>query len=488
MTEQLSTRTRWLALVILCVGDLMIVVDTTVVNVALPTIRDSLHFSQTSLAWVVNAYLLTFAGFLLLAGRFGDLFGHRRLFLGGTAAFSAASLICGISTSQEMLLAARAVQGLSGAVVSALAFSLIVVLFTEPTERAKAMGVFGFVMSGGGSIGVLAGGVLTDLVGWHWIFLVNLPIGVAVTVAGLRLLPHIETGATKQRLDAWGAFAITSAMALVTYAIVNGNSAGWLSLQTLGLLALAIAIGAGFIVRESRIDAPLVPLGIFRHRNLRAANVVGILWAAAMFAVFFLSALYLQLVLHYSPLQVGLAFLPGNVIMMAFSLGVSARLVMRYGFRVPLALGLGIAALSLLWFARAPVHGSFLVDVLPAMVLIGIGGGLAFNPVLMAAMSDVEPESSGLASGITNTAFMMGGALGLAVLASVAAARTSHLTASGHGTLVALTGGYHVAFLIGAGFALVAAVVGVVAIRTPEGAPGHQAMAAAHAEPMLEVG
>jgi len=497
MSEQLSSRTRWLALVILCVGDLMIVVDTTVVNVALPTIRDSLHFSQTSLAWVVNAYMLTFAGFLLLAGRFGDLFGHRRLFLGGTAAFTVASLVCGISDSQEMLIAARAVQGLGGAVVSALAFSLIVVLFTEPSERAKAMGVFGFVMSGGGSIGVLAGGVLTDLVGWHWIFLVNLPIGIAVTISGLRLLPHVDTGARKQNLDVWGALAITSGMVLATYAIVNGNTAGWLSLQTLGLLALAIAIGGAFVVRESRIEAPLVPLGIFRHRNLSAANVVGILWAAAMFAVFFLSALYLQLVLHYSPLKVGLAFLPGNLIMMAFSLGLSARLVTRYGFRAPLAIGLGIASLSLLWFARAPVHGMFLRDVLPAMVLIGIGGGLAFNPVLMASMSDVEPENSGLASGITNTAFMMGGALGLAVLASVAAARTNHLTAAGHSVAAALTGGYHVAFLIGAVFAVAAATIGVLFIRTRNvpAAHGTAAMGDAgepetvppHAEPALEL-
>src|SRR5579884_632221 len=471
MTEQLSTRTRWLALVILCVGDLMIVVDTTVVNVALPSIRHDLGFSQTSLAWVVNAYMLTFGGFLLLAGRFGDLFGQRRLFLGGTAAFTLASLVCGLSGTQGMLIVARAVQGLGGAVVSALAFSLIVVLFTEPSERAKAMGVFGFVMSGGGSIGVLAGGVLTDLVGWHWIFLVNLPIGIAVTISGLRLLPHVDTGARKQNLDVWGALAITSGMVLATYAIVNGNTAGWLSLQTLGLLALAIAIGGAFVVRESRIEAPLVPLGIFRHRNLSAANVVGILWAAAMFAVFFLSALYLQLVLHYSPLKVGLAFLPGNLIMMAFSLGLSARLVTRYGFRGPLAFGLGVASLSLLWFARAPVDGTFLVDVLPAMALIGIGGGLAFNPVLLAAMSDVEPENSGLASGITNTAFMMGGALGLAVLASVASARTQHLTATGHGALAALTGGYHVAFAIGAVFAVLAALVGAGLLRTRTGPP-----------------
>jgi EmrB/QacA subfamily drug resistance transporter len=480
MTAHLSTRTRWLALVILCVGDLMIVVDTTVVNVALPSIRSDLGFSQTSLAWVVNAYMLTFGGFLLLGGRLGDLFGHRRLFLGGTAAFTAASLVCGLSTDKGMLVAARAVQGLGGAVVSAVAFSLIVVLFTEPAERAKALGVFGFVMSGGGSIGVLAGGVLTDLVGWHWVFLVNLPIGIAVVATGLKLLPVVHTGAERQRLDVGGAVAITSAMVLAVYAIVNGNSAGWTSAQTLGLLGAAVVVFASFIAWEARVPMPLMPLAIFRHRNLSVANVVGILWAASMFALFFLSALYLQLVLHYSPLQVGLAFLPGNVIMMAFSLGVSAKLVMRYGFRTPLAVGLGIAALALLWFARAPVNGDFVVDVLPSMILIGIGGGLAFNPVLMAAMSDVEPQNSGLASGIANTAFMMGGALGLAVLASVASSRTTHLEASGHGTLAALTGGYQLAFVAGAAFALAAAVVGAVLLRTRNTAPE------AHAEPAFD--
>ena len=482
MTDHLNNRTRWLALVILCVGDLMIVVDTTVVNVALPSIRSSLGFSQTSLAWVVNAYMLTFGGFLLLAGRLGDLFGHRRLFLVGTSAFTAASLVCGVSSTQGMLIAARAVQGLGGAVVSAVAFSLIVVLFTEPSERAKAMGVFGFVMAGGGSIGVLAGGVLTDLVGWHWIFLVNLPIGVIVTVAGVKLLPAMHTGGAPRRLDVPGAIAITSAMVLAVYAIVNGNAAGWTSAQTIGLLAASAAIGAGFVIWESRVPAPLMPLAIFRHRNLTVANVVGILWAAAMFALFFLSALYLQLVLGYSPLQVGLAFLPGNLIMMAFSLGISAKLVIRYGFRVPLTAGLLVAALALLWFARAPVHGSFMVDVLPSMILFGIGGGLAFNPVLMAAMSDVEPQDSGLTSGITNTAFMMGGALGLAVLASAAAARTHHLAATGSGTLAALTGGYHLAFVIGALFAVCAAAIGASFLRTrTAGAP------AAHgSEPALE--
>jgi EmrB/QacA subfamily drug resistance transporter len=473
MNSHLSSRTRWLALVILCVGDLMIVVDTTVVNVALPSIKSDLDFTQASLAWVVNAYMLTFGGFLLLAGRFGDLFGHRRLFLIGTSAFTIASLVCGISTSKGELIVARAVQGLGGAVVSAVAFSLIVVLFTEPSERAKAMGVFGFVMSGGGSIGVLAGGVLTDLAGWHWVFLVNLPIGIVVTIAGLKLLPALHTGAEHTSLDVPGAIAITSAMVLAVYAIVNGNSTGWLSAQTLGLLAAALVIGAAFVAWESRTPAPLMPLRIFRHRNLTVANIVGILWAASMFAVFFLSALYLQLVLNYTPLQVGLAFLPGNVIMMAFSLRLSAKLVVKYGFRKPLAFGLGVAALALFWFARVPVDGSFLPDILPAMILIGIGGGLAFNPVLMAAMSDVEPQDAGLASGIANTAFMMGGALGLAVLASAASSRTGHVINAD-----TLTRGYHLAFLIGGVFALLAATVGGVFLRTRTVAAGQ------HAEPV----
>jgi len=282
-----------------------------------------------------------------------------------------------------------------------------------------------------------------------------------VTVAGLRLLPAVGTTAASTRLDVPGAVAITAAMVLAVYAVVNGNTAGWLSAQTLGLLAGAIAIAAAFVAWEARADAPLMPLRIFRHRNLSVANVVGILWAASMFALFFLSALYLQLVLHYSPLQVGLAFLPGNVIMMAFSLGLSAKLVMRFGFRVPLAFGLGVAALALLWFARAPVDGSFVVDVLPAMVLIGIGGGLAFNPVLMAAMSDVEPQDAGLASGIANTAFMMGGALGLAVLASAASSRTGHVV-----NAATLTRGYHLAFWIGTAFALGAAAIGGAFLRT----------------------
>jgi EmrB/QacA subfamily drug resistance transporter len=470
----LDARTRWYALIVLCFGTLMIVLDSTIVNVALPSIRTDLGFSETSLAWVVNAYLLTFGGFLLLGGRLGDLYGHRRLFIGGIGFFTLASLACGLSSSQHELIAARAVQGLGGAVASAVSLSLTMNLFTEPAERAKAMGIFGFVASGGGSIGVLLGGVLTDVLDWHWIFLVNIPIGVAVVLLSLRLLPASKGQDEGAKLDVAGAITVTASLMLAVYAIVNGNQQGWLSAQTLGLLAIAAALLALFLVIESRVSSPLMPLRLIRLRNVATANGVAVLWAAAMFAWFFLSALYLQLVLGYSPLKVGLAFLPGNIVMGILSVSVSAKLVMRYGIKRPLAAGLGVAAVGLLLFARAPVHGHYVMDVLPAMVLLGFGAGIAFNPVLLAAMSDVKPEESGLASGIVNTAFMMGGALGLAILASLAASRTDTLTGSGHTHIAALTGGYHVAFVVGALFAVAAAVGGAVLLRVsaPSG-PGH---------------
>jgi EmrB/QacA subfamily drug resistance transporter len=482
-----DARTRWIALIVLCLGSLMIVLDTTIVNVALPSIREDLGFSETSLAWVVNAYLLTFGGFLLLGGRLGDLFGHRRLFLMGITLFTLASLACGLATTEWFLVVARAVQGLGGAVSSAVSLSLIMTLFTDVAERTKAMGVFGFVAAGGGSIGVLLGGVLTDILSWHWIFLVNVPIGVAVCLLSLRILPAAGAPATSQRLDVAGAITVTASLMIAVYAIVNGNQAGWTSARTLGLLAAAAVLMAVFIWIEARVRSPLMPLGLFRLRNVATANGVGVLWAAAMFAWFFLSALYLQRVLGYTPLRVGLGFLPTSLIMGIFSLGVSAKLVMRYGTRLPLATGLGLAAIGLAWLARAPVDGVYVVDVLPSMILLGFGAGMAFNPLLMAAMNDVAPTEAGLASGIVNTAFMMGGALGLAVLASVAARRTATLTASGESALEALNGGYHVAFAIGAAFAVVAAVIGAAFLRG--GVPaqahegeGHVGAAAAEAE------
>jgi MFS family permease len=381
-----------------------------------------------------------------------------------------------------MLIGARTVQGLGGAVASAVSLSLMMTLFTEPAERAKAMGIFGFVAAGGGSLGVVLGGVLTDLISWHWIFLVNVPIGALVIFLSMRLLPTERAEAMSGRLDVAGAVTVTTALIIAVYAIVNGNQNGWTSATTLGLLGASVAALVLFLGIESRVRSPLVPLGLFKHRNISVSNIVGVLWAAAMFAWFFLSALYLQLVLGYSPLKVGLSFLPANLIMGAFSIGISAKLVMRFGFRKPLATGLLLAAAGLLLFVRAPVDGNFLVDVLPSMILLGFGAGIAFNPVLLAAMSDVEPSESGLASGLVNTSFMMGGALGLAVLASIAASRSHSLRLGGAGELSALTGGYHLAFLVGAAFAAAAAVIGGALLRETEPMaahePGHGAAAA----------
>jgi EmrB/QacA subfamily drug resistance transporter len=461
---------RWMALYVLCAGVLMIVLDTTIVNVALPSIRQDLGFSETSLVWVVNAYMLTFGGFLLLGGRLGDLYGHRRLFLLGLTLFTLASLACGLSGSRELLVGARAIQGLGGSVVSAIALSLIMDLFTGPADRAKAMGIYGFVCAGGGSLGVLLGGLLTSTLSWHWIFLVNIPIGIAVYALCHILLPRAHPRTTG-RLDIAGALTVTGSLMLAVYAIVNGNEAGWTSVQTLGLLTAAAVLLATFIAIEARVASPLMPLKLFRLRSVATANVVGTLWAAAMFAWFFIAALYMQLVLDYSAMQIGFAFLPANLIMAAFSLGISAKLVMRFGTRLPLAAGLLLAACGLALFAPAPVDGNFVANVLPGMVLLGLGCGMALNPVLLCAMSEVAATDSGLASGVVNTSFMMGGALGLAVLASLAAARTANLDAAGVASAAALSGGYHVAFALGALFAAIAAILSAVLLDAGKPAP-----------------
>jgi EmrB/QacA subfamily drug resistance transporter len=469
----ISGRARWLALLVLCFGDLMIVLDMTIVNVALPSIRADLGFSETSLAWVVNAYLITFGGFLLLGGRLGDLFGHRRLFLIGLTLFTLASLACGLASSQEFLVAARAVQGLGGAVVSVVALSLTMIMFTEPAERAKAMGIFGFVLSGGGTAGVLLGGVLTDLLSWNWIFLVNIPVGAAVVTLSLLLLPSERGPSLSDRLDVAGAVTVTASLMVAVYAIVNGNETGWTSGETIGLLAAAATLLAIFLVIEARAQSPLVPLGLFRLRNVSTANVVGILMAGGMFAIFFLSALYLQQVLGYSPLEVGLAYLPSTVIWGITSFALSDKLVMRFGIKPPLLAGLSLMALGIVLFARAPVDGNFAVDVLPALILQGFGAGIGFNPILLAAMSDVKPTEAGLASGVVNTSFMMGGALGLAVIAALAASRTDTLLASGDAPLAALTGGYHLGFLVGALFTAGAAVLAAAVLR-PAAPPAYE--------------
>ena len=435
----IEERKKWLALYMLCAGELMIVLDTTIVNVALPSIQGSLGFTESALVWVVNAYMLTYGGFLLLGGRLGDLYGKRRLFLAGITLFTAASLVCGIAGTQAVLVAARALQGLGGAVVSAIALSLIMNIFTGAEERAKAMGIYGFVCAGGGSIGVLAGGLLTSALSWHWVFLVNLPIGIAVYAFCTKLLKK-DADSVPGKLDVAGALTITLSLMLAVYGIVDGNQAGWRSAQTLSVLGGAVALLLGFLFLEGKVAAPLMPLGLFKVRTVAAANILGVFWAAAMFAWFFLSALYMQTVLGYDPMKIGLAFLPSNLIMAAFSIWLSAKMVMRFGIRLPIVAGMLLSAAGLGLFALWPRDASFMLHVMPGMLLLGIGCGMALNPVMLAAMQDVAPEQSGLASGVVNTSFMMGGALGLAILASLSE-----------------RAGYHAAFAVAALCALAAA-------------------------------
>jgi len=471
MPEQASSRSRWIALIVLFLGSLMIVLDSTVVNVALPSIRESLGFSENGLAWVVNAYLLTFGGLLLLGGRLGDLYGRRKLFMIGIGLFTLASLACALSQSATMLIIARAVQGIGGAIASAVSLALIMSLFTEPHERARAMGYFGFIAAGGGSLGLFLGGLLTDAFNWHAIFMINVPIGITVLFLTRALVPETQNESAHPHLDAAGATTVTLSLLTAVYAIVNGSAAGWLSLQTLGLIGVSLVLLALFIRIELRSKLPLVPMSMFRNRTIALANTIGVLWAGGMFAWFFITALYLQLVLGYGPLAVGLAFLPSNLIMAAFSLGLSARMVDRFGIQKPLAVGLAIAASGLFLFSFAPVTGGFVAHVLPGMLLLGLGAGMAFNPVLLAAMSEAKPEDAGLASGIVNTSFMMGGALGLAVLASIAAARTAATVSEGR--LESLVAGYHAAFLVGSIFALIGALLAAFFLkvsRLPDGA------------------
>jgi EmrB/QacA subfamily drug resistance transporter len=465
-------QTRWLALYALCLGDLMIVLDTNIVNVALPSIQSDLGFSAEALAWVVNAYMLTFGGFLLLSGRLGDLYGNRRVLLGGVAAFTAASVACAFAPTAAFLVIGRAVQGLGGAAVSAVALALIMGLFSDAGERAKAMGVFGFVMSGGGAVGVLLGGVLTGLFTWHWIFLVNVPIGIAVWVLVTKVVPDHKPEGVRGSLDVPGAALVTVALMLAVYGVVGGNDAGWTSTRTLGILASAVVLLVAFVIREARVENPLVPLRVFKLRNLSISQGLGALWAGAMFACFFLTALYMQGVLGYGALEVGLAYLPSCAVMAFMSLRVSDKLVMKYGVRPPLVAGLGLVAVSLALFALTPVDGTYVVHILPGMVLLGLGAGIAFNPVLLAAMGDVEPHEAGLASGVVNTSFMMGGALGLAVLVAISSSRTGSLLDSGSSVPEALTGGYQIAFAAGALMAALAAVIGGVLLR-PQPMGGH---------------
>ena len=475
-TTSTPDRTRWMALYVLCVGVLMIVLDATIVNVALPSIQQDLGFSQSGLAWVVNAYLIAFGGLLLLAGRLGDLIGRRRVFLIGLAIFTVASLLCATAQSQEMLIAARFIQGAGGALTSAVVLGMIVTMFPEPREQAKAIGVYGFVASAGGSIGLLAGGVLTDLINWHWIFFVNVPVGIATAFAALRLIEPGESLGLRHGADTPGAALLTGGLMLGVYTILQVEQHGWGSARTLILGAVAVAAIVAFVVRQARIDNPLMPLRLFRSRTVSGANAVQALLVVGMFGMFFLGALYLQQILGYDALEVGLAFLPSTIVMGAMSLRFSGPLAERFGMRRTVLASIALIGAGMLLFARTPVDGSYVTDVLPAMILVGAGAGLGFPGLMTFAMAGVEPQDAGLASGLVNTSVQVGGAIGLAVLATLATERTGGLLADGASQAAALNSGFHLAYLIGAGVLAVAAIVALVALREPRAA---QAPAAA---------
>jgi EmrB/QacA subfamily drug resistance transporter len=465
--EATTDRSRWLALSVLCVGMLMIVLDVTIVNVALPSIQQDLAFSPGNLSWVVNAYLIAFGGLLLLAGRLGDLIGQRRVFLIGLTIFTAASVACAGAQSQVMLIAARFVQGVGGALTSAVILGMIVTMFPEPREQAKAIGVYGFVASAGGSIGLLAGGVLTDAINWHWIFLINLPVGVVTAVLAIRLIEARPGLGRKQGADAPGAALLTAGLMLGVFTISQVEKWGWTATPTLVLGAVSVVLVAAFLVRQSKVANPLMPLRLFRSRGVAGANLAQVLMVAGMFSMFFLGALYLQQVLGYNPLEVGLAFLPTTFAMGYMSLRVSGPLTLKYGVRATLIPGMLLMLAGMLLFARTPVHASYLVDIVPALILVGLGAGLGFPGLMTLAMSDVTPGEAGLASGLVNTSAQVGGAIGLAVLATLSAERTTSEIAAGADPLAALNSGFHLAYLIGAALLVVGIGVILAAVRKP---------------------
>ncbi len=462
----MTDRNRWIALYVLCVGMLMIVLDATVVNVALPSIQSDLGFSQSSLAWVVNSYLISFGGLLLLAGRLGDLASRRGMFLAGLGVFTAASLLCGVAQSQGLLVAARFVQGAGGAMTSAVILGMIVTMFPEPREQAKAIGVFAFVASAGGAVGLLVGGVLTQSISWHWIFFVNVPIGIATAVLAMRLIdPDVGIG-FGDGADVPGAVLITGSLMLGVYTIVEPAAEyGWGAGRTLALGVLSLALLAAFVAREATARSPLVPLRIFRSRNVTGANLIQMLSVAGMFGMFFLGALYLQRILAYDALETGLAFLPVTILMGTLSVRYTDRLVMRFGARTMVLGGLALFMAGLALFTQAPVDGNYVLHVLPVMVLLGTGAGLCFPALMTLAMSGATPGDAGLASGLINTTAQVGGALGLAVLATLSASRSRELIGDGESTAAALTSGYHLAFGIGAALVAVALVVAITVLE-----------------------
>lgn len=465
-----ADRRRWAALVVLCTGMLMIVLDLTVVNVALSAIRDALGFSGAGLAWVVNAYMIAFGGLLLLAGRLGDLYGRRRIFLAGLVVFTTASLACGFAQNDGMLVVARFVQGVGGALTSSVILGMIVTLFPEPREQARAIGAFAFVASAGGAVGLLVGGVLTQAISWHWIFFVNVPIGVATALLALRLVePERGVGAAAGT-DVLGALTVTAALMLGVYAIVGpAANDGWTAAPTLLAGGGAVLLLVLFVVRELTAANPLVPMGIFRSRNVTGANLIQVAGGAGMFGIFFLGSLYLKGVLGYDAVEIGLAFLPTTVLMGGLSVRFTEPLVSRYGARPVVITGLVLITAGLLVFTQAPVDGHYVANVLPAVALLGIGSGLAFPALMTLAMAGATESDAGLASGLVNTTAQVGAALGLAVLTTLSTNRTADLRRSGGSALAATTGGYHLAFWVAAAVVAVAVVVARTVLR-PVGA------------------
>jgi EmrB/QacA subfamily drug resistance transporter len=457
---------RWVALYVLCLGMLMIVLDSTIVNVALPSIQDSLGFSSASLAWVVNAYLVAFGGLLLLAGRLGDLIGRRAMFLAGLVVFTAASLACGLAQTQTALIVARFVQGVGGAMTSAVILGMIVTMFPDVKEQAKAIGVFAFVASAGGAVGLLAGGILTQLIDWHWIFFVNLPIGIATVVVARRLIEADRGVGRRGGADVPGAILITGALMLGVYTIVKpAAELGWSASRTLGFAAGSVLLLVAFIARQATARRPLMRLGIFRSRNVTGGNVIEVFAAAGMFSMFFLGALYLQRVEHYDALRIGFAFLPVAVIMGTISVRYSERLISRFGARNVCVLGLVLVMVGLVIFSQAPVHGDYVEHVLPVMVLLGAGGGFCFPAIMGLAMSGATGEDAGLASGLLNTTAQVGGALGLAVMATLSASKTHQLRLAGRSSAAALTAGYHLAFWVAAALMLASVVIAMTVLE-----------------------
>jgi EmrB/QacA subfamily drug resistance transporter len=468
--DQRGERRRWIALAVLCLGQLMMVLDATIVNVALPSIQRDLHFSQGNLTWVVNGYLITFGGFLLLAGRVGDLVGRKRVFLAGLVLFTAASVLCGVSTNQTFLIAARLLQGVGGAVASSVILAIIVTEFPERAEQAKAMGMYAFVSAGGGSIGLLAGGLLTQSLDWHWIFFVNVPIGVVTFLLGSALIAENEGIGLKGGIDVLGSILITVATMLGAFAIVKSTEYGVLSARTLGVGGASLALLGAFFALEGRLANPIMPLRILRLRMLMGSSLVRGLLVTGMFSAFFLGALYLERVLGYTAIDTGLAFLPLTFAIAVLSMGLSARAVERFGAVSTLAAGLSSIIAGLLLLSTAGVHASYFPGLFFPFLLLGLGAGASFLPLLTIGMSDAPARDAGLASGIVNVSVQLFGAIGLATLGTIATDHTKTLTASGHSLTSALTGGYHLAYLVAAVFVAVGILASVLLLRAPTSA------------------